>query len=160
LVSLTLSYHPESADPNLFLAAVEMARAFKQPVSVNVVDAGANGPAARHVREWCRVNGVGFNLSPYERMDTLAQIMPTGLCCKGGEQHLTVTPDGSAWPCLTTLRSPYWKERCLGNWLDGTLDMGRKPQPCYLNCVDHYIMPTQHSAGDMWCLEAKPCEHS
>ena len=114
--------------------------------------------AAQHILSWCEGMQVPLFVSPYERMDTLSEIMPTGLCCKGGEQHLTIAPNGDAWPCLTTLRSPFWKETCLGNWVDGTLDMSRKAQPCHLNCVDYYILPEQHQAGDMWGIEATPCE--
>ena len=80
----------------------------------------------------------------------------TGLICKGGIDHLVIAPDGTAWPCLSALRSPDWREMILGNWLDGKIDLSRKPQPCYLNCTDYYVLKEQHSNGDMWGVDAKP----
>jgi hypothetical protein len=93
--------------------------------------------------QWMHESGVKYELSPYEQMGTLGQVLEQGLCCKGGVNHLTVAPDGTAWPCLTALRSPFWEALALGNWLDDTIDLSKKPQPCYLNCVDYYVLPEQ-----------------
>lgn len=163
LIAVNLSYHPEAPlwhtdyDEH-WRMAMTMLIAAKLHVHTNVVDAPGNREAARQMIDWLCQQGIKHEVSPYERMDVLSDKLPGGLCCEGGVNHLTVAPDGSAWPCLTTLRSPYWRETCLGNWLDDTLDLNRKVQPCHLNCVDYYVLPHEHSAGDMWGIGARPCE--
>ena len=163
LASINISYHPETFDrqPNydkLWQRAVERVQKAGGRPHCNIVATKANVEYAQWAIKWMENTGVKYELSPYERMDTLGQIMEQGLCCKGGVNHLTVAPDGMAWPCLTALRSPFWESLALGNWIDDTVDLSKKPQPCYLNCVDYYVLPELHEAGDMWCVEAKPCE--
>uniref|UniRef100_A0A6H1ZC39 Putative radical SAM superfamily protein n=1 Tax=viral metagenome TaxID=1070528 RepID=A0A6H1ZC39_9ZZZZ len=164
LTSINISYHPETADrlPNydkLWQRAVERVQKAQGKPHCNIVMADGNVERSVAAIQWMEANGVKYELSPYERVNTLGQIMDQGLCCKGGVNHLTVAPDGTAWSCLTTLRSPFWESLSVGNWLDDTIDLDRKPQPCYLNCVDYYVLPELHKAGDMWCIEAKPCEY-
>lgn len=162
VTSINVSYHPDRlktrAMEHRWLANVGRLKDAGYHVHSNVVVYGENAERARRMADRMAALKVRFMASPYEEMDTLEDKRDVGLCCKGGVNHLTIAPDGSAWPCLTTLRSPYWRETCLGNWLDGDLDLSRKPSPCYLNCVDYYVLPEQHHAGDMWQIEAKPCE--
>lgn len=164
LVSVNLSYHPESVErlPGYLRAwkrAVQTCiAAGYQRTHCNIVATPANVEAAQAAIAWLKQVDVPYDLSPYEETAGLGALRPQGLTCQGGVNHLTLAPDGSAWPCLTTLRSPYWRETCLGNWLDGPLDLSRKPQPCYLDCADYYILATQHSAGDMWEVQARPVE--
>ncbi len=153
LIGINLSIHPYS-DCEAFVRAAECIIAAHGPLRPNVVDYGDNVERAKPVLDWLASKGVPYDISPYEDMAGLADEQPIGLCCKG---YLVVAPDGEAWPCLTTLRSPYWKERGLGNWLDGTVNWGKKASPCYLNCIDYFVLPQQHPAGDLWGAAVRPC---
>ena len=162
LVSINVSYHPDAARTREGYAeqwrrGVTAFAGAGFMVHTNVVSYEDNEAVASPTRAWLEAQGIRCIVSPYEHMDTLSDKQAQGLCCKGGVNHMTVAPDGTAWPCLTTLRSPYWREMALGNWLDGTADVGRKEQPCHLNCVDYFVLPSQHSSGDMWHIEAMPC---
>jgi organic radical activating enzyme len=161
LVSINVSWHPECVGrwrgyEQRWKTTVQMLMQAGYTVGPNVVDVGTNVEQSQGVIEWMRVRRIPFAVSPHERMDNLDQKLAQGLLCQGGVNHLTVAPDGEAWPCLTTLRSPFWAETSLGNWLDGTVDVSRKPQPCTLNCVDYYVLPQLHQAGDMWQIQARP----
>lgn len=163
LISVNVSYHPDTKAmmPDYdehFKAAVLLLRDAHYNVHTNVVNYGDNALRSQPVREWLKAQGVKWELSPYEEVAGLGQTQEVGLCCKGGTKHLTIAPDGTAWPCLTSLRSPYYADLVLGNWLDNTIDPSKKPQPCYLACHDYFILAKQHTAGDMWGVEAKPCE--
>jgi hypothetical protein len=155
LLGINVSYHPQSGHDAEFMAAVSMVRNSGGPVRPNVVNWGDNVGRSISMLRWLNEQGIPFDISPFEDMGDLVSPMRVGLTCKG---YLVVAPDGQAWPCLTTLRSPRWAEAALGNWLDGTVDWERKATPCYENCVDFYVLAHQHSAGDMWGAEARPCE--
>lgn len=163
VVAVNVSYHPDAArvdpeyDTKWKTAITTILNAGGHP-HTNVVDAFDNVDRAEHIRRWLHSVGVRCVVSPEEPMGTLGTLRDTGLICEGGVNHLTIAPDGTAWPCLTTLRSPYWADLSLGNWLDNTIDLSRKPQPCHLDCADYYILPQQHVAGDMWGIEARPWE--
>lgn len=153
LVSINISYHPETKASNYidrWMDAVTRLHMTGYHVHCNVVKANDNVEMAQEAIERLTRLGVPFELSPYEIMSTLGTKLSQGLLCEGGVDHLVVAPDGTAWPCLTTLRSPFWKETIIGNWLDNTVDVSRKEQPCHLNCVDYYVLPAEHSSGDMW----------
>lgn len=124
----------------------------------NIVCANDNEETSREVRVWLANIGGHYDLSPYEPTAQLGTLRAPGLRCQGGINHLTMAPDGAAWPCLTALRSPYWRETCLGNWIDGGIDLRRKPAPCHLECADYYILATQHPSGEMWRTEPRPWE--
>ena len=162
LIAINVSYHPRAVETHpdyeeRYRKAVAMLLQAPGRPHVNVVDYEDNWERSTPMREWRDARGVKVVRSPFETVDDLGEFTDTALCCQGGVNHLTVAPDGKAWPCLTALRSPYWKDLCLGNWLDGDIDLARKPQPCHLKCVDYYVLPKLHESGDMWRIEAKPC---
>jgi hypothetical protein len=159
VIAVNLSCHPETpGGQRQFAAAARLIAGAGARFHSNVVDA----PGIAEQTQWAKALldelGMPYEVSPYERVEDLGALTETGLCCKGGVNHLTIAPDGLAWPCLTTIRSPYWRETCLGNWLDGPVTLEHKPQPCYLNCVDRNVLEKCHVAGDMWGVEARPCE--
>lgn len=161
LVSINVSVHPSSKIVGAFerwKISVLSLMAAGYSVHCNIVDAPGNVDAASESIRWMQENDVHFEVSPYEKVSDLGVMMKSGLLCEGGINHLVVAPDGTAWPCLTTLRSPYYKNTSLGNWLDNTIDIRRKPQPCYLNCTDYYVLAKEHTAGDMWNVQARPAE--
>lgn len=158
LISINVSYHPESGHDRTWKRGVALLKMLGAWVHSNIVDYQQNVENSERMIEWLGMREIRMVTSPYEEMDGLGEQLEQGLCCKGGVNHLTVAPDGEAWPCLTTLRSPYWEQACLGNWLDGTTDVGRKKQPCHLNCVDYYVLAKQHTSGDMWRIQARECE--
>lgn len=161
IVAINVSYHPDASARWVWYDArwqwaVSVLRQAGFRVHVNVVDYANNVARSQAALGWLNAQSIPHEVSPYEEVAGLGGYRSLGLVCKGGINHLTVGPDGMAWPCLTVLRSPYWEELVLGNWLDGTIDLTRKPVPCYLDCADYYILPSQHVAGDMWCIEARP----
>jgi len=161
LVAINVSMHPTSCIPGWFdrwKHSVMSLMATGYAVHCNLVNAPGNTEKAAEALQWLRDNEIPFEVSPYELVSGLGTLKESGLRCQGGINHLTVTPDGTAWPCLTALRSPYYKERALGNWLDGTVDVARNPQPCYLDCTDYYVLAKKHAAGDMWNVQARPAE--
>ena len=161
LVAINVSYHPGSKKPRYrydWMRAVMALRNAGGRPHVNIVDYQSNAAESEDVIAWLKTVNVKYELSPYEDMDVLTEWQEQGLCCKGGEQHLTIAPDGTAWPCLSWLRSPHWEDCILGNWLDGEIDVSVKPQPCHLFCIDYHILKDSHEAGDMWLVEARPCE--
>ena len=161
--AIAVSYHPESASrlPGYVgafsMALLSLAYA-GYPVSVSVVDYKDNKATSAFMADWVNALGGKPVLSPYEDVTDIRWETEQGLCCQGGTSHLVIGPDGTAWPCLTALRSPFWKELQLGNWLDGTIDLTKKPQPCFLNCIDYYVLKDQHANGDMWGVEVQPSE--
>jgi len=164
IISINVSMHPESEERwpmylDLWSTSLEALRSV-YAVHVNLVDAPDNRRKTSLVAEWCRMRGIEFVISPYETVHDLGETTDLGLCCRGGHDHLLVTPDGSAYPCFTALRSPFHEQYLLGNWLDDTMEPSRKPEPCYLKCVDYYVLPSQHQSGDLWGVQVRPCESS
>jgi hypothetical protein len=163
LISINVSHHPTVKSPGYISTwkfSVMSLMAAGYLVHCNIVAAPGNKELASDIINWMEVNEVSHEISPYEQVAGLGTLRETGLLCQGGINHITVAPDGTAWPCLTSLRSPYYKELALGNWLDGTLDISKKPQPCFLDCADYYILSKEHTAGDMWNVQARPAEVS
>lgn len=156
LIGVTVSYHPHSVAVSeaTWRAHLLAIRAGGHNVTVNVVDADTVSERAAETVVWLDGIGVRVVVSPEERMADLEREAGP-LECDGGVAHLVVAPDGATWPCLTTLRSGAWGETALGNWLDGTLDLGRVPKPCRLYCYDYYVLRTRHVAGDMWNTNAR-----
>ena len=161
VTAINISYHPESHVDDyemLWRQAIMAIRATGGKTHSNIVDVGDNVEASETAIEWMKALAILYEVSPYEDMSVLDEMQETPMCCKGGEQHLVVAPDGTAWPCLSWLRSPFWRDGILGNWLDGTVDLSRKPNPCHLYCIDYHVLKEHHVAGDMWLTEAHPCE--
>lgn len=161
LCNVNISLHIETLDTmpdylERYAVAVNTLRGAGVRTSASVVAANDNVDRTQHAVDRLREAGVHVSISPYEDSSTLGELVSQGLTCDGGVTHLSLAPNGDAWPCLTTMRSPMWAETCLGNWIDGTIDLSRKPKPCHLQCVDYYTLPTQHEAGDMWLIHAKP----
>ncbi len=160
VVSINVSYHPDAQawqgyEPT-WRRHVASLRAAHYRVHTNIVDHGDNVERAADTLRWLRGQGIHVAISPYEESAGLGEQLAQGLVCQGGIAHLNVAPDGEAWPCLTTMRSPYWEETRLGNWLDGAVDVARKPVPCHLACHDYYVLRERHEAGDMWGVAATP----
>lgn len=160
LLGVNVSYHPETLSWNAdyhdrYAEALNTLRSAGVNVHANVVNAPGVAEGAAEVIEKLRAAGVSVVVNPDERVEDLGILTDTPLECDGGITHLTVAPDGTAWPCLTTLRSPYWAEMSVGNWLDNTIDLSRKPVPCRLKCVDYYVLKHEHSNGDMWGINAR-----
>jgi hypothetical protein len=160
LVSINCSFHPDRLEADgfyggLWLRNVKRLREAGYRVHVNVVDYEGQGVLAPLVADMVNRYGVQVVVSPYE---DVARVVETDvpLVCLGGINHLNVAPDGTAWPCLSTMRSENAWALELGNWLDGTLDLGRRIQPCYLYCADYYILPRLHLGGDVWNVQARP----
>lgn len=162
LISINLSLHPESEEHDKdYLqkwSASLLALRQSYTLCVNLVNAPRNRERCALVEQWLTSRHIPYIVSPYEQVACLGTKTGLGLCCQGGTDHLLIAPDGEAWPCFTALRSPYHAEYSLGNWIDGTIDVSRKPVPCYLQCVDYYVLPHEHAAGDMWGVKARPCE--
>ena len=159
LISINVSIHPTSTVRGQYETWKNTVMTLSDAgyrVHCNIVNAPGNVELARNAISWAVENKIKYEISPYEQVSSLGTIKELGLLCKGGINHITVIPDGTAWPCLTTLRSPYYKERSIGNWLDGT--MTKNIQPCYLDCTDYYILAKEHSNGDMWHVQAQPFE--
>lgn len=161
LVSCAISYHPEANkrlpdyDERWMGSLRWVAGRGLRPIT-NIVNYRSNVEQSQHILTQLKELGIHCSISPYEETDGLGTKRSVGLSCQGGVDHLVIAPDGTAWPCLTALRSPYWRELSLGNWIDGTIDLSRRVQPCYLDCVDYYVLPEQHEAGDMWGVKARP----
>lgn len=159
LRSITCSYHPDAPHTDYedrWRRSVTILRGAGYNVCCNLVDYPQYREQAAATINWLETMGIQTLVSPYEVTAHLGERLPLGLVCQGGVDHLLIAPDGEAFPCFTAFRSPYWKEYSLGNWLDGTVDAGRKPVPCYLNCVDYYVLPHEHAAGDMWGSKPRP----
>lgn len=159
LISIAVSYHPETVrrlpeyDRRWLKDVHWLVDHGVRPVT-NIVDYRDNVERSRHILSEMEEHNIPCSVSPYEEVAGLGEKRGVGLNCRGGIDHLTIAPDGTAWPCLTALRSPYWRELALGNWIDDTIDLNRREQPCYLDCVDYYVLREQHDAGDMWGINA------
>mgnify|MGYP000141370441 CR=1 FL=1 len=153
LVSINASIHPETRKRNygaFFFLQVRRLVDAGYTVHCNVVDYEDTVKRAEHIVQRLNLLKIPVVVSPYENVKELARLSPIKLRCKAGRNHLVVGPDGLAWPCLTTLRSPYWEEYILGNWLDDDIDLSKVPNPCMLRCTDYFVLIGKHHAGDMW----------
>lgn len=163
LISINCSLHPESRNRTGYLdryaASINSLRSAGYPVMASIVCSGDNEAETERERAQLAEAGVHVSLSPFEDMQDVVELQDTPLLCQGGVDHLVLAPDGMAWPCLTTLRSPRWAETCLGNWIDGTLAPRRRIQPCHEFCYDFYVLPKLHEAGDMWGVKARRADN-
>jgi len=158
VISINASIHPDCTRPEyerFFLAQVGKMVNRGYPVHCNLVDYGDDVQRAASLRQQLEEHGVPVVISPYERTDDLGEMSDVPYVCKAGHNHLVIAPDGTAWPCLTALRSPRWEEYILGNWLDGTVDLSKLRQPCHLKCTDYLVLKDRHSASDPWGVEVR-----
>jgi len=154
LISVNVSLHPRAGYTNWRRSIISLLDTGYHVIS-NVVVWGDNVRLVEEQAVWAKEQGVDVVYSPFEDMRDLLETTNTPLYCDAGHNHLVVAPDGRAWPCLTTLRSPWWRETVLGNWLDDSVDLGKVRQPCYLYCLDYYVLAKKHPAGDMWGVNVR-----
>jgi len=160
LISINMSYHPGTTErypdyEQFFRNRVLDILGTGYPLHISAVGYGEGARLVRDLAGWATDIGIDVYVSPYEDMAMLADKQEQGLVCKGGINHIVVAPDGTSWPCLSTLRSPFWRESILGNWLDDNIDISKKEQPCHIYCVDYYFLKHHHRDGDMWGVEAR-----
>ena len=164
IININLSYHPESAQKYDWYfdqwrrEIITLANAGYN-VSSNVEKTGDNVKNSKQAIEWMKLQGLPMLISPIcGGRPELAQPQPKPLLCEAGTNHLVIAPDGGAWPCQTAINSYAWRETYLGNWLDGELDMSKKPVPCHLWCVELYSQYKEHQAGDFFGINAREAE--
>jgi hypothetical protein len=163
LVSINASFHADTYrwNPSYFSEYVDAVMALhsaRLPVFTSVVDAPGEMVSADAHLGPLRDAGVRIIVAQYEHPDVVKVMRNTPLVCEGGVNHLTVAPDGSAWPCLTAMRIPEYADVCLGNWLDAGIDVARKPVPCYMNCADYYLIEPGSECENMWGLNVRAAE--
>jgi hypothetical protein len=164
VISINLSYHPEAARQydwydRQWRHQVQGLLGAGYNVIPNLEDTGKNVERSKWAIDWLAAIGRHMVISPLcGGRPELAHPQPLALTCEAGTAYMTVAPDGRAWPCLSSLNSYAWDETSIGNWLDGTIDLSRKPSPCNLYCVEYFIQYAQHEAGDFWGIKARPYE--
>jgi len=164
IVNINLSYHPEAAKiyswyDEQWRRQVMLLRNTGYWLSPNLEDNRDNVERSQWAINWLQTIGMHMVVSPLcGGRPELAHPQPIAMTCKSGVNFLTVDPSGQAWPCLSSLNSYAWKETCIGNWLDGTIDLSNKPDPCHLFCVEYFVQYGAHESGDFWGIEAHPIE--
>jgi hypothetical protein len=156
LININLSYHPEAAkiypwyDDQWQREIIMLAEA-GYPVHPNLMRTPFALENGRWAINWLDSIGIHMIVSPM--CGGLEESKKPGnkkFICDAGQNVIVVQPDGNAWPCLSALNSYAWKETCLGNWLDGTVDLNKVPKPCNLWCAEYEIQYNQHEAGDFY----------
>jgi hypothetical protein len=164
IINVNLSYHPEAAAlypwyDDLWKREVILLARAGYPVGPNLEITPYNMEHGQWAIDWLRANGLHMVVSPLcGGRPELAHPQPQALVCEAGINFITIGPDGRAWPCLTALNSYAWDETSIGNWLDNTIDLSRKPQPCHLWCLDFRVQAPLHESGDFWGIKARPAE--
>ena len=162
IININLSYHPEAAAiypwyDKQWKGQVIRLLTTGYVLSPNLEDTGKNVERSQWAINWLKSLGIHMVVSPLcGGRKELAKPQPLALECKGGVNYITIAPDGRAWPCLSSLNSYAWDSTSIGNWLDDTIDLSNKPDPCNLFCVEYFIQYQQHEAGDFWGIEAHP----
>jgi organic radical activating enzyme len=164
VVNVNLSYHPEAARHygwynSVWKRNVLALQEAGYQLSPNLMrTTPRNQETAQWAIEWLKAHGLHMVVSPCcggREESKHLQDWP-GLTCEAGVNHITVGPDGTAWPCLSALWSAWWAETSLGNWLDGPLDLSRKRQPCRLYCAEYRMQYQEHESGDFWHTNVRP----
>lgn len=161
IFNINLSYHPETAAKydwytNQWKAEMLMLAAAGYNVSSNVENINDNVEKSGEAIEWAKAHGLPMLISPIcGGRDELSRPQGIGLVCEGGINHLVIDPAGNAWTCQSSINSYAWDKTCLGNWLDGPLDIKHKPNPCYLYCVEYFVQYKEHQAGDFFFLNVR-----
>jgi hypothetical protein len=164
IININLSYHPEAARQytwydNQWKRQILMLLDAGYCLSPNLEDVNKNVERSQWAIDWLNELDLHMVISPLcGGRKELAFPQEQALTCEAGINFLTVGPDGTAWPCLSALNSYAWKETSIGNWLDGTIDLSRKPNPCHLYCVEYNVQYAQHESGDFWGIHARPLE--
>jgi len=162
VVHINYSYHPDAAkrfswyDGLYKHNAVALGQA-GYPVTGSIVIDDEQSEQTKAMLKWSRE--VGYHMTEIPICTTRPEIQTltdTPFVCDAGETHLFSDPAGQVWACQTCLNSPYWKETCLGNWVDGDIDMSKKPVPCYLWCVEYHVNSQDHESGDFFHVNARP----
>ena len=164
IININLSYHPEAARKYTWYNdqwkqnILRLKRAGYN-VTSNVEKVNQNVERSKWAIDWLETIGSHMLISPIcGGRKELFEPQETSLICEGGVNHLVIAPDGNAWPCQTALNSYLWKETCLGNWIDGELDLSKKPVPCHLYCVEYNHQYKEHEAGDFFYLNVRRAE--
>jgi len=160
LTSVNVSYHPEQITlekQSRHLHTISALQEHGYEVIVNIVNYQNNIYDSFQYLRNLKALGVNVVISPYEDSSCLHTLTHNPLQCQAGITHLVIAPDGRAWPCLTTLRSPFYPVYCLGNWIDGLPEdiSTHVPYPCYLDCHD-YKLKREHIGGDIWGTNPTP----
>jgi len=164
IVNINLSYHPEASRQfawydEQWKRQVLILAERGYWLSPNLEDTGKNVEYSQWAIKWLQSIGIHMVVSPLcGGRPELAKPQDLALTCEAGVNFITVDPAGNAWPCLSAINSFAWESTCLGNWLDGELDLTRKPKPCHLFCVDYFVQTPQHESGDFWGIHARPFE--
>ena len=162
VVHINYSYHPDAAkrfswyDGLYKHNAVALGQA-GYPVTGSIVIDDEQSEQTKAMLKWSRE--VGYHMTEIPICTTRPEIQTltdTPFVCDAGITHLFSDPAGQVWACQTCLNSPYWKETCLGNWVDGDIDMSKKPVPCYLWCVEYHVNSQDHESGDFFHVNARP----
>lgn len=164
IININLSYHPEAAYQYVWYndqwkKQILMLHYAGYPLSPNLEDAGKNVERSQWAIDWLEALGLHMVVSPLcGGRKELAFPQKQSLVCDAGVNFITIGPDGTAWPCLSSLNSYAWEETSIGNWIDGTIDLSHKPNPCHLYCVELFIQLKQHESGDFWGIHARPLD--
>jgi hypothetical protein len=163
IVNINLSYHPEAARmydwyDALWKRHVLLLAAAGYPVGPNLEITPYNMEHGQWAIDWLRAQGLHMVVSPLcgGRDELKAPSPGPALVCDAGKNFITIAPDGQAWPCLSALNSYAWAETSIGNWLDDTIDLSHKPNPCRLFCVEFNVQYALHESGDFWGINARP----
>jgi len=161
IFNINLSYHPEAAKRYSWyfdgwkIGMLTLAEAGYN-VSSNIERVNQNVERSQRAIDFAHALGKKMLISPIcGGRPELAHPQDTPLVCEGGINHLTIAPNGDAWPCQSAINSFAWKETCLGNWIDDTIDMSKKPVPCHLQCVEYFYQYKEHEAGDFFFLNVR-----
>lgn len=161
VIHINYSYHPDAAKRYGWYDAlykqnfVALARA-GYPVTGSVVITDNYRDDTAGIMKWAE--DVGAHITEIPICTTRPEIndlTDEGLICDAGVTHLFSDPSGNVWACQTALNSPFWRETCLGNWIDGKIDISRKPVPCFMWCVEKNVNSGAHESGDFFHVNAR-----
>jgi hypothetical protein len=165
IINVNLSYHPEAARTvpgydDLWKREVLLLAKAGYSVGPNLEITPFNMANGKWAIDWLEAEGLHMVVSPLcGGRPELAHPQEQALVCEAGRNFKTFAPDGRAWPCLSALNSYAWDETSIGNWIDGKIDLSRKPNPCHLYCVEFNVQYQEHESGDFWGINARPvCE--
>jgi|GEM_PF-6193994 hypothetical protein len=162
VVHINYSYHPDAAKRyawynDLYKQNMIALAQAGYPVTGSVVIADGYKEGTREIMDWACAVGAHITEIPIcTTRPEIKELTHEGLVCDAGITHLFSDPSGQVWACQTCLNSPFWKSTCLGNWVDGTVDLDNKPEPCYLWCVERNVNSGTHESGDFFHVNARP----
>jgi MoaA/NifB/PqqE/SkfB family radical SAM enzyme len=149
-VGWTASWHPTGRLlPEEFLRRCKALLGVGYPVNVNIIESAYK---AQEFADVFRRNGLHVEVNPYEDVRDTMLVSDKPLRCKGGSTHITIDPEGWAYPCLTKLRREDRNHHRLGNIFDGTFRLGSEQRGCRVYCEEYYILRPRHAQGEVWNL--------